>query len=109
MNRILRVWIGSWCLAVLALFLWFVVLPMVAHGATLTHATYTDPAGARWCVTLGYTGQGADGRPWAWVTIDADSRRLVHVPLRDLRDLRDRCAQPVAVDRSGVVTNATVK
>ena len=86
MSRIVPVWIGSWCLAVLALFLWLVVLPMMAHGATLTHATYTDATGARWCATVGYIGPGADGTPWAWATIDADARRLVHVPLRDLID-----------------------
>jgi hypothetical protein len=50
-----------------------------------THVVYRDGAGREWCVTVAALDVGVDSRPWAWFTINEDSRRTGHVPVADLR------------------------
>ena len=38
-------------------------------------ATFEDPSGRRWCVTITAVSLGVDGASWAWFTVDADPRR----------------------------------
>lgn len=43
--------------------------------------TYTDAAGGPWCAHVGAVlDNGVGGVPWAWITIDADTRRVIRVP-----------------------------
>jgi len=43
--------------------------------------TYTDAAGGPWCAHVGaILEDGVGGVPWAWITIDADIRRVIRVP-----------------------------
>jgi len=45
-------------------------------------ATYT--AGSQsWCVTVQSIATGAGAVPWAWATVNADPRRVVHLPVWD--------------------------
>ena len=46
--------------------------------------TYTDATGRRWCATVHAIVTGPDSDPWAWLLIDADPRRIVREPVRDL-------------------------
>lgn len=66
---------------VLALFLWLVLLPLVASAIEVgQRVTYTDETGARWCARVGYVEQhGIGGAAFAWVEIDADPRRVFNV------------------------------
>ena len=50
-----------------------------------THVVYKDGAGREWCVTVAAVDVGVDSRPWAWFTINEDSRRTGHVPVAELR------------------------
>lgn len=45
----------------------------IAPGA---RATFEDPSGRRWCVTVTSVSLGVDGTSWAWFTVDADPRRI---------------------------------
>ena len=43
--------------------------------------TYTDASGGPWCAHVGaILENGVGGVPWAWITIDADTRRVIRVP-----------------------------
>jgi len=43
--------------------------------------TYIDAAGGPWCAHVGaILENGVGGVPWAWITIDADTRRVIRVP-----------------------------
>jgi len=46
--------------------------------------SYTDQSGHIWCAKVRYVEKGHDGRPWAWLTIDADPRRIMHAPVAEL-------------------------
>jgi len=50
-----------------------------------THLVYKDGTGREWCVTVAALDVGVDSRPWAWFTINEDSRRTGHVPVAELR------------------------
>lgn len=44
--------------------------------------TYTDAVGGLWCAHVGdVIENGVGGVPWAWVTIDADTRRVARLPI----------------------------
>jgi hypothetical protein len=49
-------------------------------GANVLHK---DVHGRDWCVTIASVDVGVDGQPWAWFTIDIDSRRIGHAPVAD--------------------------
>ena len=53
----------------------------IAPGA---QATFEDPSGRRWCVTVTAISLGIDGTPWAWFTVDADRRRIGNVRIDEL-------------------------
>ena len=43
--------------------------------------TYTDAAGGPWCAHVGaILEDGVGGVPWAWITIEADARRVIRLP-----------------------------
>lgn len=44
---------------------------------------YMDVTGHEWCVTVKSTDMGINRQPWAWFTVDADPRRIGHVPVAD--------------------------
>jgi hypothetical protein len=68
-----------------AAFVGVVSWPMTAHGAALGERyTYTDQTGRQWCATANAFDIGVDGLAWAWLTIDADPRRAVHMPMSTL-------------------------
>ena len=46
--------------------------------------TYRENSGATWCATIWSIEVGVAGVPIAWLTIDADPRRVVHVELSAL-------------------------
>lgn len=46
--------------------------------------TYREPSGEVWCATIWSIEVGVAGVPIAWLTIDADPRRVVHVELSAL-------------------------
>jgi hypothetical protein len=46
--------------------------------------TYREPSGETWCATIWSIEMGVGGVPIAWLTIDADPRRIVHVELTAL-------------------------
>lgn len=46
--------------------------------------TYRDPFGQAWCATIQTVEIGIAGVPIAWVTIDADPRRVFHAALSEL-------------------------
>ena len=46
--------------------------------------TYRESSGQVWCATIASIEMGIAGSPIAWLTIDADPRRIVHIPLSDL-------------------------
>lgn len=46
--------------------------------------TYKDPSGRGWCATIQSVETGVAGVAIAWVTIDADPRRVFHAALTDL-------------------------
>jgi hypothetical protein len=50
-------------------------------GATVT---YRDPFGRAWCATIQSVEIGVAGIPTAWVTIDADPRRVFQTALSEL-------------------------
>ena len=84
----LRTWAVATLLAVAMAFMLGLSIG-AAHGAELQPAgsrcTWADEFGTTWAVTVAYVATGADGSPWAWATIDADPRRVVRMPVRDLR------------------------
>jgi hypothetical protein len=41
-------------------------------------------AGRAWCATVNVVDVGADGTPWAWVTIKLDTRRTFHWPVGEM-------------------------
>lgn len=47
--------------------------------------TYTDQGGTEWAATLQAIASGAGSIPWAWLTINADPRRVVKLPAFELR------------------------
>lgn len=48
--------------------------------------TYVDAAGGAWCAHVGaLVPDGVGGVPWAWITIDVDTRRAVRVPVSLLK------------------------
>jgi hypothetical protein len=55
--------------------------PALVVGAKVT---YREPSGQAWCATVSSIEIGIAGTPIAWLTIDADPRRIVPVPLSDL-------------------------
>jgi len=67
---------------------WFVVGIGGAHAdagpVTLglgDPVTYTDAAGGAWCARVGaILENGVGGVRWAWITIDADARRVIRLP-----------------------------
>lgn len=85
---------GDWFNVALFLVLWLLVLPLMAAasepGPAILPAigeatTYTEETGTRWCATVRSIATGAGAVPWAWVTIDADPRRVFHVRYAELR------------------------
>jgi len=60
----------------------------VQAGAELL---YTDVPGHAWCVTVASLDIGVDGERWAWFTVNADPRRIGHVPVADLDHACNRC------------------
>lgn len=50
-------------------------------GATVT---YREPSGQTWCATIWSIEIGVAGVPIAWLTIDADPRRVLYVDLSAL-------------------------
>lgn len=75
-----------------ALVLWLVVFAAFASEpepvtlpAVGEATTYTEETGTRWCATVRSIATGVGAIPWAWVTIDADPRRVFHVPHAELR------------------------
>lgn len=43
--------------------------------------TYTDAAGGSWCAHVGaILEDGVGGVTWAWITLDADARRMIRLP-----------------------------
>ena len=50
-------------------------------GATVT---YREASGRTWCATIWSIEMGVAGVPIAWLTIDADPRRIVHAELSAL-------------------------
>lgn len=55
----------------------------VAPGASVT---YRDAAGREWCGTVKTLSVGVDATSWAWVSIDADPRRVVHAAVSELEE-----------------------
>jgi hypothetical protein len=47
--------------------------------------TYTDAAGRDWCATVHGFAPGPSADPWAWLTINADPRRVVRAEVASLR------------------------
>lgn len=60
---------------------------MIAAGilslALATAATYTDSLGTKWCVRISSTQPHVAGEIWAWASVNADPRRVIHAPLKD--------------------------
>jgi hypothetical protein len=54
--------------------------PGPAIGDTVT----ITMAGRTWCATVNEVDTGVDGSPWAWVTINADTRRVFHWPVGEM-------------------------
>ena len=78
---------ASGVFAVLALMLFFAVPAMAGDSLEPgSQATYTDAAGGTWTVHIASIANGVDATPWAWATIDADPRRVIHVPVAELRE-----------------------
>lgn len=85
---------SDWFNVALFLVLWLLVLPFIASAgepepvtlpAIGEATTYTEPAGTRWCARVRSIVTGAGAVPWAWVTIDADPRRVFSVRYAELR------------------------
>lgn len=47
--------------------------------------TYTDLNGTDWAATVQAIASGPGGLPWAWLTINADPRRIVKLPAFELQ------------------------
>jgi hypothetical protein len=52
---------------------------------TLALALYLDILGTIWGVTAHSFDVGPGGTTYVWVTVDADPRRVLHVPLTSLK------------------------
>jgi hypothetical protein len=66
----------------------------LAPGASVT---YRDATGREWCATVRTLGVGADTSSWAWVSIDADPRRVVHA---EVAELVAGCKLPMQASRN---------
>jgi hypothetical protein len=77
-----------------ALVLGTIALQAQAAGASMSagqRVTYRDNGGTAWCATITAVEAGVDASSWAWLTIDADRRRVVKV---EVVDLVDGCKPP---------------
>lgn len=60
---------------------------LIALALAAQLVTYTDPMGARWCASIAYLDpEGPGGVAWAWLTLQADPRRIVRAPLAQLAE-----------------------
>lgn len=83
---------GDWRAVAVFVVLWLLVLPLFAaepEPVTLPAigeaTTYTEETGTRWCAVVRSIATGTGSVPWAWLTIDADPRRVFHVRYAELR------------------------
>lgn len=79
-----------WSAALFVTLVWAVLVDRcTAEAASVMEpgavVTYTDAAGRDWCATVQTIATGVGSTPWAWLTINADPRRVVRVELPDLR------------------------
>ncbi|HJW11933.1 MAG TPA: hypothetical protein VJ598_09115 [Albitalea sp.] len=87
---------GRWVRAGAAALLWAAAGGAGAAEDTETairagvHASYTDGAGHRWCVTVVTVAAGPGGEAWAWFTLNDNPSRVEHTRVVDLKP---GCAQ----------------